>query len=116
MRLSTLVMVRGPARFNMVGQIMPYSLHDTDQPISTGLVKRLVVYAERAMAQAGFPVTDWPCEVYTMDGDLPLSERVYCVEYVNAKGGRIGLQGIHTGRGGHPFIDHGFSIDIGEPA
>lgn len=93
----------------MVGQRLPDSLHDTDQKIAPGLVARLVKYGRQAMDSAGFPVEGWDCEVYTMDGELRASERYYCVEFVNPKGGMIGLQGIMT-RHGHPCLDHGFSI------
>lgn len=111
MQVSTEVLTKGEARF-WAGKKLPDSLHNTDQTISPGLVARLVRYGRTAMEQAGFVVEGWSCEVYTMDGDLPLSERYYCVEFVNAKGGRIGLQGVGIGRGGHPCIDHGYSVDF----
>ena len=110
--ISTRVMRSGQARFDMVGQQLPDGLHDTDQTISPGLVSRLVRYALGTLDGAGFAVRDWPCEVYTMDGDLIRSERYYCVEFTNAKGGMIGVQGIGTLRG-HPSIDHGVCIDTG---
>lgn len=110
MRVSTEVLRRGEPRFNMVGQRLPDSLHDTDQTIAPGLVHRLHRYASQAMEDSAFDVIGWDCEIYTMDGELPRSERYYCVEFVNAKGARIGLQGILIGRGGHPCLDHGFTI------
>lgn len=112
MRLSVTVLSRGEPRFNMVGQRLPDSLHDTDQQIAPGLVARLVAYGQRAMAENGFAVEGWACNVYTMDGELPRSERYYCVEFVNAKGGMIGVQGIMT-RHGHPCLDHGLSVGRG---
>lgn len=106
------VLRRGPARFNMVGQRLPDSLHDTDQAIAKGMVKRLHRYALRALSDAGFDVCGWACEVYTMDGDDRPSERTYCVEFTNAKGGMLGVKAIHVSKG-HPFLDHGLCIDCG---
>lgn len=109
---------RGEPRFDMVGQSLPNTLHDTGEVVSAGLCKRLFRYATEAMDDAGFAVDGWDCEIYTMDGDCPPSERMYCVEFYNKKGGRIGLQGILTTKG-RPTLDHGFSIDfnyITEPA
>lgn len=110
-QITVTVLHRGPPRFNMVGQRLPDNLRDTDQTISPGLVARLHRYGLAAMHDAGFNVDGWRCEVYTMDGDLRPSERYYCVEFVNVKGGRIGLKGILTGHG-HPALDHGFSIGV----
>lgn len=104
------VMRRGEARFNMVGQKLPDSLHDApDQAISPGLLARLHRYGLTRMADAGFEVAGWSCEIYTMDADLPRSERYYCVEFTNAKGGMLGVQGVGT-RHGHPCLDHGLSV------
>lgn len=109
------VMVRGEARFNMVGQRLPDTLHDTDQIISPGLVKRLRSYAAKALEDAGFAVSGWDCEVYTMDGDNPPSERFYTVEFTNAKGGMLGVQGILTSKG-WPCLDHGVCVDTDRAA
>ncbi|GEL42305.1 hypothetical protein MEX01_28960 [Methylorubrum extorquens] len=111
-RITSTVLRRGAARFDMVGQRLPDSLHDTGQFISNGTVKRLHRYALRALTDAGFDVSEWACEVYTMDGDDAPSERTYCVEFTNAKGGMLGVQGIHTYKG-HPCLDHGLCIDFG---
>jgi hypothetical protein len=107
MKISANVMARGEARFDMAGQRLPYSLHDTAEQISAGLVKRLYRYALHRLTDMGFEVADWDCEVYTMDGGEPLKYRYYTVEFTNSKGGMIGVQGIGIGRGGHPDIDHG---------
>ncbi|WP_353645727.1 hypothetical protein [Mesorhizobium sp. WSM2239] len=110
--LRTLVMVRGEPRFNMVGQKLPDSLHDTDEQISPGLASRLHRYALHTLEDTGFEVSSWDCEVYTMDGDDRPADRFYTVEFTNPKGGMIGIQGILTKRG-WPFLDHGFCIDGG---
>lgn len=107
------VLQRGVPRFNMVGQRLPDSLHATDQAISPGLISRLHRYASGRLSEAGFEIEDWQCEVYTMDGDVPVSERYYCVEFMNERGGMLGVQGIAIGRGGHPCLDHGISVDEG---
>ncbi len=103
-------MVRGPAHFDCVGKRLPDSLHDTEQAIAHGLVSRLLRYGLSAMTEHGFNVDGWACEVYTMNGDLPRSERFYCVEFINSKGGSLGIQGIAVSHG-HPFLDHGLTID-----
>ncbi|TPJ51760.1 MULTISPECIES: hypothetical protein [unclassified Mesorhizobium] len=107
--LRTNVMVRGEARFDMVGQKLPYSLHDTDEQISPGLVTRLYRYALRELVESGFEISSWDCEVYTMDGNLRPSERYYCVEFTGPKGGMIGVQGIMTNYG-WPCLDHGLCV------
>lgn len=109
--ITTSVTRRTP-NFNMVGQRLPDSLRDVDEVISPGLVQRLHRYALKNMAEAGFDVSGWDCEVYTMDGDDRPSDRAYCVEFTNAKGGMIGVQGILTSHG-HPCLDHGLHIDQG---
>lgn len=106
------VLERGEPRCDMVGQRLPDPLYDTDQKISPGLVVRLRRYAEKGLEDAGFEISTWNCEVYTMDGNLPPSERYYCVEFVSPKGGMIGVQGIATNHG-HPFLDHGICCDWG---
>jgi hypothetical protein len=110
MKLSANVMVRGEARFDFGGQRLPYSLHDTAEQISAGLVTRLYRYAYARLDRSGFAVAGWDCEVYTMDGGEPLKYRYYTVEFTNSKGGMIGVQGIGIGKGGHPDIDHGLCI------
>lgn len=110
--ISVSVLQRGQPRFDMVGQRLPDSLHDTDLTISPGLVKRLHRYALYSMAEAGFDVSGWDCEIYTMDAHDRPADRAYCVEFTNAKGGMIGVQGILTHRG-HPHLDHGFCVDNG---
>jgi hypothetical protein len=104
------VMRRGEARFDMCGRKLPDSLHDApDESISPGLLARLHRYGLKRMLDAGFEVADWRCEVYTMDADLPRSERYYCVEFTNPKGGMVGVQGVATNHG-HPFLDHGLCV------
>ena len=109
---KTSVLRRGEPRFDMVGRRLPDSLHDTDETISPGLVARLRRYAERILVDAGFEVATWACEVYTLDAERPPSERIYTVEFTNAKGGMIGVQGIMTSSG-HPSLNHGVICGIG---
>lgn len=110
--LRTLVMVRGEARFNMVGQRLPDSLHDTDEQITAGLTQRLYRYGLQRLRDEGFEVAAWECEVYTMDGELSPAERYYAVEFTNSKGGMLGVQGIMTNKG-WPCLDHGLCIGEG---
>lgn len=111
MQTNDLVMKRAPARFTMTGQKLPYDLiEQPDQRISPGLVARLQRYAIERLAQSGFKVDGCKCEVSTMDGDLPPSERYYVVNFVNEAGGGIGVQGIGTAHG-HPQLDHGLCIN-----
>lgn len=113
MVIHTEVLRKGEARFNMVGQRLPDSLHDTDQEISPGLAYRLYRYCYVRLTENGFNLEGWKVHVYTMDGDLPRSDRYYCVEFVHQKGGMIGLQGILIGKGGWPTLDHGVSTGEG---
>lgn len=108
--IGTEILRRGTPRFNMVGQRLPDTLHNTGEVISPGLVARLHRYGRMRMTSAGFAVDGWKCSIYTMDGDLRVGDRAYCVEFTNAKGGMVGVQGILFGRGGHPCLDHGLSI------
>ncbi|PRD42069.1 hypothetical protein C5748_18095 [Phyllobacterium phragmitis] len=107
------VLKRGPARFDMVGRKLPYTLHDTDETISSGLLERLHRFGHSRLTEAGFEIGSgkWQCHVYTMDGDLPRLERYYTVEFTHVKGGMIGVHGIAIGAGGWPCLDHGLCID-----
>lgn len=107
--ITSSVYVTGQPRFDMVGKRLPDVLHGTSETISAGLVARLHGYARRTLADSGFGVEGWPCEVYTMDGDLRPAERLYCVEFITPKGGRIGVQGILTEHG-WPTLNHGLTI------
>lgn len=109
------VLQRNPARFDMVGQRLSDTLRDTAQTISPGLVQRLRHYAAGALEEAGFEVSAWACEVYTMDADESPSDRSYTVEFVNSRGGMLGVQGILT-RSGWPMLDHGVCVDTGRAA
>ena len=111
--ITASVLQRGSPRFNMVGQRLPDSIHDTDQIISPGLIRRLHRYASGRLSEIGFDIEDWQCEISTMDGDVLVSERYYCVEFTNERGGMLGVQGIAIGRGGHPCLDHGICVDEG---
>lgn len=108
--VTTTVMERGKPRFNMVGQKLADTLHEIEETISPGLVGRLRKYAIGRLESAGFEIGGWDCEVYTMDGDVPRSDRYYTVEFTNAKRGMLGVQGIGT-RHGHPDIDHGVCVE-----
>lgn len=110
--IATEVLKRGEPRFNMAGQSLPDSLHDTGEKVSDGLATRLHRYAHRELSSVGFALDGWEARVYTMDGDLAPSERYYCVEFVHPKGGVVGVQGIAIGKGGHPILDHGLCIDV----
>jgi hypothetical protein len=110
---ATTVVYRMEARFNMAGQLLPYALHEVDATISPGMAARLRRYAERRLGDSGFFVDGWVCGVSATDGDRPRSEWVYAVEFTNPLGGAIGVQGILTGRGGHPVLDHGLCIEEG---
>ncbi|WP_163006086.1 hypothetical protein [Methylobacterium brachiatum] len=110
--MNAIVLRRGEPRFNMVGQRLPDSLHDTDEVITPGLIARLHRFALKALTDAGFAVSDWACEVYTMDADQRPADRYYTVEFTNPLGGMLGVQGIAT-QHGHPCLDHGVCVDWG---
>jgi len=112
--ITSTVFRRDAPCFNMVGQKLPDHFQDTDEQISAGLVRRLYRYALRKLVSSGFNVSEWSCEVYAMDQDLPPSERYYIVEFSNDMGGMIGVQGILTLKG-HPHINHGICCDWGRP-
>jgi len=107
--MQTTVMVKDAARFDMTGQFLGYPLRTVQESISAGLAKRLEAYARGRLSDAGFIVTDFAVEVYTLDGDEPPSQRSYCVKFESAKGGYIELIGILT-KSGWPTLDHGFAI------
>jgi hypothetical protein len=91
--VATEVYQRGESRFNMVGQKLPDHLHITDKVITQGLAFRLARYALQQLDDAGFSkaVEGWKLAVYTMDADLPPSDRTYSVRWKNAAGGYIEL-------------------------
>lgn len=106
MEIRQIVLQTGTPRFDMVGRKLPSTLHDTDKTISKTLVDRLFRYAKRDMVESGFDVEGWDCEVYTMDADLLVNDRSYTVDFINAKGGKIGVCGILINNG-KPVLDHG---------
>ena len=109
--IATEVYQRGESRFTMTGQKLPDQLHITDKVITHGLAFRLARYALQRLNDAGFAkaVEGWKLTVYTMDAELPSSERNYSVRWQNELGGYIDVNGILTSRG-WPSLDHGYSI------
>lgn len=110
--LKVSVLQRNPARFDMVGKRLDDTLRDTAQTISPGLVQRLRSYAAKNLEEAGFEIGAWACEVYTMDADESPADRSYTVEFINPRGGMLGVQGILT-RAGWPCLDHGVCVATG---
>lgn len=104
--VATETMTRGEAHFDMCGTFLYYPLHTRDEPITQGMAERLYRFALRRLQDAGFNIKSFNVTVSTMDGNLPQSERYFCVEWKSPKGGVIGVQGILT-RKGYPFLDHG---------
>lgn len=100
------------ARFDMIGRSLGGDLTDTGKIITHGLVTRIDRYAVGILSRAGFDVASWQANIYTMDADKSPSERSYTAEYVNPKGGMIGVAGIET-RHGHPFLHHDICADVG---
>lgn len=109
--ISTQVLRRDPAQFNMVGQLLGCTLQVTDLVISAGLASRIVRYAERDLESNGFlgAVQGWSVTVGTNDADEAPADRFYWVKWENENGGSISLSGILTSRG-WPILDHGLSI------
>lgn len=90
-----------------------YALHETDKRISEGSSRRLVVYARQRLADAGHVIPDdWAIEVEAFGdrGDIP-TQREYCVRFINAKKGAVGVHGIWLTSQGHPHVDHGLFIE-----
>ena len=110
--ITATVLRRSKPRFDMAGRRLPDTLHDTDMAISAGTVARLHRFALRRLTDAGFDVSAWSCEVYTMDAERPPADRTYTVEFTNPRGGMIGVQGILMERG-WPVLDHGLCVDEG---
>lgn len=106
------VYLRDPARFDMTGRKLCDTITPTSENISHGTVARMHRYALRHFADAGFDVSTWHCEVYTMDGDLPRSDRTYAVEFTSPKGGKLSICGIHTS-GGHPYLHMEVAASLG---
>lgn len=95
---------RLPAQHDMCGQFLGYPLTIAETTIKAGLVKRLVRYAVQRAEDLGLPVWD-KVNVCCIDGES------YFVEFINPKGTKITLNGILIGRGGHPSVDHRFTIE-----
>lgn len=110
--ITTTVMKREEARFDMVGKFLGYPLKVMNEVISKGLAERLTKYALKHLDDEGFltAVNGWNVEVYTLDGDANPAERTYCVRFINVKGGSIEVIGIFT-KNGWPFLNHGLAIN-----
>jgi hypothetical protein len=110
--VSSTLMTTLPQRFDMAGQRLSQELRVRPGEISAGLVKRLHAYALKSLMDSGFDaaVRGWMVEVYTMQAELPVSERGYTVRFQNEKGGYIEVVGIATSHG-WPTLD--FGLDIG---
>ncbi|MGV2866379.1 hypothetical protein [Achromobacter sp. AGC39] len=112
--MKTEVLAPNAAQFDLCGRRLTQTLRTTDASIKPGLAARLRHYALGVLETAGFigAVEGWTLLVYTVDGDLPPSERSYCVRLTNALGGYIEVIGILT-RHGWPTVDHGLDIGVG---
>ena len=112
MQVQTQAFRIAPTRFDMVGQRLSHQCIQSDIEISTGLVQRLVKYAEEVMDDSGFlgAVKGWDVIVGTLDAEQRPSDRCYWVEWKNAKGGRLKVVGITT-KSGWPFLDHGIEVE-----
>ena len=104
MQVTQEVLQRGKSQFDMCGQFLGYPLSVTGKEIKPGLLKRLVRYAVQRATDLGLPIWD-NVNVCCIDGDS------YFVEFINPQGTKIVLNGILIGRGGHPSVDHLFSIE-----
>jgi len=115
MNIDAIVFKTAPARFTAWGKRLPYDLITLPETIKAGTAARLADYALRELSEAGFDVNGWACEVYTMDGDDAPADRSYTVEFINQKGGMVGVCGILTAKG-WPSLNHGLIIDSGRTA
>lgn len=112
MKIKTVVSKRVPQEEVCCGWSRPDLVVDVPGEISQGLAKRLVKYAAKRLKSVGFnePIEkNWPVEVYTMDAENLPADRTYVVKRENKDGGIIEVIGIFT-KSGHPFLDHGLSI------
>lgn len=105
-QITTKVMRREKARFDMVGKFLGYPLSIMNEEITQGLAERLTKYALNHLDA----VNGWKVEVYTLDGDAKPSDRTYCVRFINPKGASIEVIGIFT-KNGWPFLNHGLAIN-----
>ncbi len=106
MEIRQQVFEKGPQRFDMIGRALSRTLHETQQVISKKLTDRLYRYARLELTESGFNVEGWDCEISTMDAELMVNDRSYTVDFINAKGGKIGVCGILI-NDGKPVLDHG---------
>lgn len=111
MQITTRVMQTGPAQFSQVGQLLGYSLKDLAAEVSSGLAQRLVSFASKRFAEAGFgpAIAGAEVEVYTLDGEYRPSDRAYNVKFKQKQGGYVELCRILM-TNGWPSLDHGFAI------
>lgn len=109
--VTSTLMATMPTEFSMTGQRLSRRLEAREGKISAGLVKRLHAYAIKCLADDGFDtvVRGWAVDVYTMEANLPVAEREYCVRFINLSGGYIELSGILNNHG-WPFLNHGLNI------
>ena len=88
-------------------------LTESGDEISSGLAKRLAHYARRRLTDIGWGAAIENCEVHveasSTYGDRP-EDQNYCVKFLNAAGGSMGIQGIGILKG-WPTIDHGYFLD-----
>jgi len=109
--MQTQVYLTGAPRHDMVGQRLPSYLTITPETISKGLAQRILAYASKRLAEAGFEklISTWTTSVYTLDADKKQVNRAYTVKFQNDKGGYIEVSGIYT-QNGWPFLDYGYAI------
>lgn len=79
--------------------------------ISPVLSARLYRYAVDSLKKKGFDavVSEWSSEIYSVEDHVSMTDAVYCVRWVNPKGGFIEVSGIHVTRG-MPLSDYGLAI------
>lgn len=106
MEIRQTVYQKSEQRFNMVGQALPQTLHETNQAIGKTRAELLAKYAKNRLIENGFNVDGWTCEVWTMDHERRVDDRIYTVDFINEKGGKIGIEGIHINNG-KPVLDYG---------
>lgn len=79
--------------------------------LSPVLSARLYRYASDILNKKGFDsvVSGWSSEIYSVEDRASMTDAVYCVRWINPKGGFIEVYGIHVNRG-IPFSDYGLAI------
>jgi hypothetical protein len=111
MEIETEVLLKGEARFDMVGTFLGYHLQGTEGKISARLSERLAKYALTRLDAWGLvPLKVSKILVGTTDADDKVADRYYYVYITNHKGAQLQVVGIMLTAHQQVHFDHGIEI------